>query len=115
MRSDEVHLYNGFIYSFIFGAFQKFDHQSQIFFVSGVRRTESLARFWEETTVTSGHIATVKVDGRAGKGDTFPRGVIVSVFHNAQRGDTSLVKHSLFIEYRWEKGKKCTDFTIHNT
>lgn len=43
------------------------------------------------------------------KGDMFPRGVIVSVFHNAQRGDTSLVKHSLFIEYRWEKGKKCTD------
>lgn len=71
MRSDEVHLYNGFIYLFIyfFWCFQKFDPKAKYnkIFVSGVRPRWSPARFWQQTVVTLGHIATVKIDGKAGR------------------------------------------------
>lgn len=109
MRSDEVHLYNGFIYLFIyfFWCFQKFDPKAKY--------NKNFCEWCKTKMESSQVLATDCCDlgthcdrknwWESRKEDIFLRGVIVSVFHNAQREDMSLVKQSVYWVQRG-KGKE---------
>lgn len=89
VRSDEVHLYNRFIYSCIFwgGCFQEFDTKvkNHSVFVSGAKQRSSPGSGTDCRDL--GTHCGRKSWWESRKEDIFLRGVIVSVFHNAQRED----------------------------
>lgn len=104
MSSNEVHLHNGSLFSFVIGAFKDLTSKPNLTtFLRELRDRQGVK------AVCGTHRRDLGTDcGRKtlmGKQeeDIFQRGVIASVFQNAQRGDTSLV-NSLLIERRGENG-----------
>lgn len=94
---------------FFFFVLSEFDPKAKYhnIFVSGVRRRWSPARFWLDSIFCHNSPARFWLDccdlgthcdrtnwWESRKEDIFLRGVIVNVFHNAQREDMSLVKQS---------------------
>lgn len=108
MRSDEVRLYNGFIYSFIFfGVLSEIWPQSQISqnFCEWCKTKMESSQVLGTDCCDLGTHCDRKNWWESRKEDIFLRGVIVNVFHNAQREDMSLEKQSIYGVQRG-KGKE---------